>query len=82
MSKEDSDNKIMEENNKISSMFMEELNVDQDVADVLAREGFSSINEVAYCSQDEFNSIDDFDDEIIEELRKRALDNLEEKMRN
>ena len=40
MSKEESDNKIMEENKKISSMFMEELNVDQDVADVLAKEGF------------------------------------------
>ena len=45
----------MEENKKISSMFMEELNVDQDVADVLAKEGFSSGNEIAYCSQDEFN---------------------------
>ena len=81
MSKEESDNKIMEENKKISIMFMEELNVDQDVADVLAREGFSSINEIAYCSLDEFNSIEDFDDEIINELRKRALDNLEEKKR-
>ena len=79
MSKEESDNKIMEENKKISSMFMEELNVDQDVADVLAKEGFSSINEIAYCSQDEFNSIEDFDDEIVQELRKRALENLEEK---
>ena len=49
-------NKLTEENQKLSSLFMEELNVDQDVADVLAKEGFSSINEIAYCSLEEFNS--------------------------
>ena len=43
---------------------MDELNVDEDVADVLAREGFSSIDEVAYCSMDEFSSIDDFDEDL------------------
>ncbi len=47
MSKDDADNKIMEENQNLSEVFKEELNVDQDVADVLAREGFSSVDEVA-----------------------------------
>tara|TARA_Y100000748_G_scaffold4717_1_gene4261 strand:+ start:638 stop:2143 length:1506 start_codon:yes stop_codon:yes gene_type:complete len=77
MSKDDADNKIKEENQNLSSIFMQELNVDQDVADVLAREGFSSIEEVAYCSLDEFKSIEDFDEELISELRKRATEIIE-----
>ena len=76
MSKDDSDNKIMEENQNLSATFMEELNVNEDVADVLAREGFSSIDEVAYCSMDEFNSIDDFDEDLVNELRKRATEKI------
>ena len=79
MSKDDADNKIKEENQNLSSIFMQELNVDQDVADVLAREGFSSIDEVAYCSLDEFKSIEDFDEELISELRKRAAEIIESK---
>ena len=77
MSKDDSDNKILEENQNLSAIFMEELNVDEDVADVLAREGFSSIDEVAYCSMDEFNSIDDFDEDLVNELRKRAIEKIQ-----
>jgi N utilization substance protein A len=79
MSKDDSDNKIMEENQSLSAVFMEELNVDEDVADVLAREGFSSIDEVAYCSMDEFSSIDDFDEDLVNELRKRATEKIKSK---
>ena len=79
MSKDDSDNKIMEENQSLSTTFMEELNVDEDVADVLAREGFSSIDEVAYCSIDEFSSIDDFDEDLVNELRKRATEKIKAK---
>ena len=77
MSKDDADQKIMEENKNLSTVFMEELNVDEDVADVLAREGFSSIDEVAYCSMDEFSSIDDFDQELVQELRKRAVEKID-----
>ena len=79
MSKDEADNKIMEENQNLSAIFMEELNVDEDVADVLAREGFSSIDEVAYCSIDEFNSIDDFDEDLVNELRKRAAEKIKAK---
>jgi N utilization substance protein A len=43
----------------------------------LAREGFSSIDEVAYCSMDEFSSIDDFDQELVQELRKRAVEKID-----
>jgi N utilization substance protein A len=79
MSKDDADNKTMEENQTISALFMAELNVDQDVADVLAKEGFSSVDEVDFCSMDEFNSIEDFDIELINELRKRASEIVETK---
>ena len=79
MSKDEASNKIMEENQNLSAVFMEELNVDEDVADVLAREGFSSIDEVAYCSIDEFNSIDDFDEDLVNELRKRAVEKIKAK---
>ena len=79
MSKDDADNKTMEENQTLSALFMKELNVDQDVADVLAKEGFSSIDEVAFCSMEEFNSIEDFDIDLINELRKRALEIVETK---
>ncbi|MDB4090120.1 transcription termination factor NusA [Gammaproteobacteria bacterium] len=79
MSKDEASNKIMEENQNLSAIFMEELNVDEDVADVLAREGFSSIDEVAYCSIDEFNSIDDFDEDLVNELRKRAAEKIKAK---
>ena len=79
MSKDDADNKTMEENQTTSALFMSELNVDQDVADVLAKEGFSSIDEIAFCSMDEFNSIEDFDIELINELRKRSLEIIETK---
>ena len=79
MSKDDSDNKILEENQSLSAIFMDELNVDEDVADVLAREGFSSIDEVAYCSIDEFSSIEDFDEDLVNELRKRATEKIEAK---
>ena len=79
MSKDDADNKTMEENQTTSALFMAELNVDQDVADVLAKEGFSSIDEIAFCSMDEFNSIEDFDIELIKELRKRASEIVETK---
>jgi transcription termination/antitermination protein NusA len=79
MSKDDADNKTMEENQTLSALFMKELNVDQDVADVLAKEGFSSIDEIALCSMEEFNSIEDFDIDLINELRKRALEIIETK---
>ncbi len=79
MSKDEAESKISEENRKISDMFMTELNVDKDVADLLATEGFTTINEIAFCSIDEFNAIEAFDTEIVEELRKRAKDNLDEK---
>lgn len=56
--------------------FMKELDVDEDVANVLVQEGFSSTEEVAYVPLSEFLAIGDFDEETVEELRSRAKDAL------
>jgi len=56
--------------------FMESLSVGEDVAGVLAEEGFTSIEEVAYVPIDELRAIEGFDEEIVEELRTRAKDAL------
>lgn len=56
--------------------FMETLSVGEDVAGVLAEEGFTSIEEVAYVPIEELRAIEGFDDEIVEELRTRAKDAL------
>lgn len=56
--------------------FMSALDVDEDVADVLVDEGFTSLEEVAYVPMEEFLSIDGFDEDIATELRSRAKDAL------
>ncbi len=56
--------------------FIKHLDIDEEVADVLIEEGFSSLEEVAYVPLEEFLSIEGFDEEIAEELRNRAKDAL------
>lgn len=60
-----------------SELFMEALNVDEMVGQVLASEGFSSVEEVAYVDQDEIASIDGFDDDTAVEIQSRAREYLE-----
>ena len=55
-----------------STIFMEALNVDEMVAQLLASEGFSSAEELAYVSADEISGIDGFDSETAEEIQARA----------
>jgi N utilization substance protein A len=50
--------------------------VDEDVATILAQEGFSTIEEIAYVPQAELAAIDEFDENIVKELRNRARDVL------
>lgn len=64
------------ENEKLVALFMKALEVDQDVAEVLAQEGFTNIEEVAYVPEQELLDIEGFDPEIVEELQKRATDAL------
>ena len=56
--------------------FMEELDVDEEVAIILAQEGFVSTEEIAYVPEDELLAIEEFDAGIVEELRSRASDAL------
>jgi len=60
-----------------STLFMEALNVDEMVGQVLASEGFTSVEEVAYVDQDEISSIDGFDEDTATEIQTRAREYLE-----
>ena len=55
-------------------MFMEELDVDEEIAVILVQEGFSSVEEIAYVPENEMQDIEEFDDGLVKELRDRARD--------
>jgi N utilization substance protein A len=76
MSLEEMQAKNAQEGDKIRNTFMTALDVDEDVADVLIEEGFTSLEEVAYVPLEELLSIEGFDKDIAEELRARAKDAL------
>jgi len=76
MSEAQADEKSEEEAVKAQKVFMDLLDVDEEVAVILVQEGFTSIDEVAYVPFSEMQQIEEFDDEIIEELRGRAKDVL------
>ncbi|MDH4275393.1 MAG: transcription termination factor NusA, partial [Gammaproteobacteria bacterium] len=76
MSESDAVKKGEEESTNIKKMFMDQLDVDEDVAGVLVEEGFSSVEEIAYVPTNEMLSIAEFDEAIVEELRGRAKDAL------
>jgi len=61
-----------------TQMFMDSMNVDEMVAQLLVSEGFTSLEEVAYVELDELLSIDGFDEDTAEELQARARESLEE----
>ena len=61
-----------------SNMFMETMNVDEMVAQLLVAEGFATLEEVAYVDLDELASIDGFDETTAEELQARARESLDE----
>jgi N utilization substance protein A len=64
------------ESRSLVEAFMKQLDVDEEVAQILVQEGFSSVEEVAYVPTSELSSIEEFDEEIIKELRNRARDVL------
>jgi transcription termination/antitermination protein NusA len=64
------------ESRSLVETFMKQLDVDEEVAQILVQEGFSSIEEVAYVPASELSSIDEFDENIVKELRNRARDVL------
>ncbi len=76
MTTEDAEAKGEEEAQKLLETFKERLDVDEDVAGILVQEGFSSVDEIAYVPEAELLDIAEFDEDIVEELRRRARDSL------
>ncbi len=76
MTTEAAEKKSESETRALVEMFMKQLDVDEEVAAILVQEGFSTVEEVAYVPASELASIEDFDEEIIKELRNRARDVL------
>jgi len=76
MSETQAEEKSEEEAQALVHMFMEQLDVDEEVAVILVQEGFSSIEEIAYVPVHEMMEIEEFDEAIVEELRARAKDIL------
>jgi N utilization substance protein A len=72
LTEEQSDQKTKEEYTSASQLFIEKLDVDEDVADILVKEGFSSLEEVAYVPIEEMVEIEAFDEDTVNELRSRA----------
>jgi N utilization substance protein A len=76
MTVEESRQKQDEEHTRLRDVFMEKLDVDQEVADILVQEGFSSLEEVAYVPINEMLEIEAFDEDTVNELRSRARNAL------
>ncbi|QYR52087.1 transcription termination factor NusA [Lysobacter soyae] len=57
-------------------LFMEKLEVDEEIAGILVSEGFSTVEEIAYVPVGELLAVEGFDEDIVEELRARARDAL------
>jgi len=76
LSVDEAEQKHEQEASGIREMFMEKLDVDEDVAEVLVQEGFSTLEEVAYVPLAEMLEIESFDEDTVNELRSRARDAL------
>lgn len=70
------EDKEEQDTGKLLSLFMSHLDVDEEVANILVEEGFSSIEDVAYVPRDEMLEIDGFDDGVCNALQSRARDEL------
>ncbi|MEN8166715.1 MAG: transcription termination factor NusA [Pseudomonadota bacterium] len=76
MDEEQAADKTESESRVFIETFMEQLDVDEDVAVILVQEGFASIDEVAYVPIEEMLAIEEFDEDLVQELRNRAKDVL------
>ena len=76
MTAEESADKVASETAVIRNLFVQKLDVDEEVAEILAQEGFSTLEEIAYVPISEMLDIEAFDEETINELRNRARDAL------
>lgn len=76
MSAEESEKKQEDERAAIRAVFMERLDVDAEVADILIDEGFTGLEEIAYVPLEEMLEIEAFDEDTVNELRERARNAL------
>jgi transcription termination/antitermination protein NusA len=76
MTAEESATKQASESDQVRKLFIEKLDVDAEVADILINEGFASLEEVAYVPMQEMLEIQSFDEDTVNELRTRAKDAL------
>lgn len=72
LTEEEAAKKNEEEYTSTRQLFMDKLDVDEEVADILVQEGFSTLEEIAYVPLSEMSEIEAFDEDTINELRKRA----------
>ena len=76
MTAEESQAKQSEESDSVRKLFVDKLDVDEEVAEILIAEGFTSLEEVAYVPLQEMLEIESFDEDTVHELRSRAKDAL------
>ncbi len=76
MTAEESAQKQEGEQSGVRAIFMEKLDVDEEIANILIGEGFSSLDDIAYVPVNELLEIEAFDEETVEELRNRARNAL------
>lgn len=72
LTEEEAARKHEEEYTSTRQLFIDKLDVDEEVADILVQEGFSTLEEIAYVPISEMSEIEAFDEDTINELRKRA----------
>lgn len=76
MTPDESAQKQNEERDALRGLFMARLDVDEEVADILIDEGFTSLEEIAYVPLNEMLEIEAFDEDTVHELRNRSRDAL------
>ena len=76
MTVDEFENKSQEESSKTINLFVQALEVEEEIAQLLVQNGFSSLEEIAYVPKTELLAIDSFDEEIVDELRNRANNKL------
>ena len=76
MTVEEAQQKNESEATSIRTLFIDKLDVDEEISDILVQEGFSSVEEVAYVPINEMLEIEGFDEDLVNELRSRARNAL------
>ena len=76
MTAAEAESKKEQENQSLQQMFMDNLDVDADIANILVQEGFESVEAIAYVPDEELLGIAEFDEGVVQELRNRARDVL------